>query len=178
MKGTLPLITTVIDALNNDALLKGYMGGSVDAYAYEAPPNQAFPFITVEIVSSADWSAQDFDGDDIQFQVSAHFERGKAASSNGIDDVAKAMEQIREALSHRSGFDLEESPSEGASLSLDPLTGPVRVDTATDKRLVLCRYQSGQIIPGLIDSTATGQASRFQSISGVVTFRALISPSN
>ena len=177
MKSLLPLIKTVIAALEADALLDTYMGGDALAFPLEAPDNQALPYITISPIAMTDFSAKDFDGDDIQFQVAAHFERGKAASSNGLTDVGKACERIRDILAHSDGFALDESPSEGETLALDLLTGPNRVSTATSTQLVMCRYISGAIIPGLNDAS-NGAGSGYQSISGVVRFRALMSPAN
>jgi len=178
MKALLPLIESMISRLEGDGLLATYMGGTATAYAWEAPDNQAMPYITISPISMTDWSAGSFDGDDVLLQVAAHFERGKASSAHGIQDVSKAAERIRDILANADGFDLNESPSEGESLVMDFLTGPMRVEGSTDKRLVLCRYVSGAIIPGLNDAART-QSRNFShgSISGVSTFRALVSPS-
>lgn len=171
---------TVRAALTGDGLLSGCMGGTTNVFTLDAPDNQSLPYITLSFIAATDWSAADFDGDEIQFQVAAHFERGKSDSATGALDVAKAIERVRGVLTHRDGFDLSESPSEGESLTLDFITGPI-LSGSTSKRLVMCRYVSAAIIPGLNDDPAGGVVlarARGQSISGVVTFRALISPSN
>tara|TARA_R100000951_G_scaffold47003_2_gene40215 strand:+ start:1913 stop:2461 length:549 start_codon:yes stop_codon:yes gene_type:complete len=182
MKAILPLTKTLIAALEADGLLDTYMGGSALAFAYGVPETQTMPYLTIQIITSLDWSAQDFDGDEIVFRVAAHFERGKAASDNGVTDVGKACERIRDILAHRDGFKLDESPSEGETLSLDLLTGPTRKSTATDLQLVQCRYETGNIILGLNDESGTGGGRASitgpQSISGVLTFRAFIGPAN
>ena len=178
MKGLQPLLKTVLAALNADGLLDTYMGGTAYAFSVEAPHTQALPYITVNTVSIADWSAGSFDGDEIQFQVAAHFRRGRDGDGTGVQDVAKACERIRDILTHRDGFTLDESPSEGESLTINPITGPV-LSGDTGLRLLMCRYVSGVIVPGLNDDPSgnivLGKA-RGQSISGVVTFRAIISP--
>ena len=181
MLSGLPLLETVRAALTGDGLLAGFMGGTANVFTLDAPDNQSLPYVTLSFVSATDWSAADFDGDEIQFQVAAHFDRGKSGSATGALDVSKAIERIRDVLTHRDGFDLNASPAEGETVSLDFLTGPMRVAPAADKRLVSCRYVSAAIIPGLNDDPAGGVVlgkARGQSISGVVTFRALISPSN
>lgn len=181
MEAVLPLLETVLAALNEDALLPALMGGEVRAGAMEMAENDALPFVTVDLVTIGDWSAGDFDGSEIVFQVAAHFERGKAGSSTGVSDVAQAGERIRSVLSGRDGFDLNASPAQGESLRLDFQTGPMKAAPSKDLRLVMCRFVSAAIIPGLIDDPVQGvrtAKTRGQSISGVVTFRALISPAN
>jgi hypothetical protein len=178
MQSLFPLIKTVVNALAEDGMLASYLGGTSNVFAMQAPETQAYPFITVSPVSAIDWSAGNFDGDDIQFRVAAHFKRGGPNDNTGLLDVSQACERIRDVLTHRDGFNLEQSPSEGESLVLDALSGPVRINTATDKRLVSCRYVSGNIIPGLNDDAEGGSVSVPASISGVLTFRALISPAN
>jgi|GEM_PF-4990004 len=182
MKALLPLTKTLIAALEGDGLLDTYFGGDALAFAYGVPETQSMPYMTVQIITVLDWSAQDFDGDEIVFRIGAHFERGKAASSNGVTDVGKACERIRDVLTHRDGFNLDESPSEGETLSLDILTGPIRKSTATALRLVQCRYETGNIILGLNDESGIGGGRASitgpQSISGVSTFRAFIGPAN
>jgi len=178
MTALLPLIRTMIEGLDGDGLLQQQMGGTLYTFAYEAPDDQAFPFITVEPISMLDWSAGNFDGDDIQMRVHATFKRGGPADNTGYTDVAKACERIRSVLAGRDGFNLAESPMEGASLTLDFTTGPIRVEPSTDRRLVMFRYQGTEIIPGLLDAAEGGGGASSNSITGVVTFRALIGPAN
>jgi hypothetical protein len=164
MKGLQPLLKSVLAALNADGLLDTYMGGTADCFGIEAPHTQTLPYITVNTVSMGDWSSASFDGDEIQFQVAAHFSRGREGDGTGVQDVAKACERIRDILANTDDFDLDASPSGGGDI----------------KRLVMCRYVSGVIIPGLNDDPSGDivlSKARGQSISGVVTFRAIISPS-
>lgn len=166
MRALLPLIRTIVDALEADALLAGFMGGTTNAYAIEASHTASYPYLIVEPVSMVDWSAGDFDGDDVQFQVSAEFIRGEGAAMRGILDVGKAVERIRDVIANRDGFDLLESPAEGESLVMDFETGPMMNRDSTGLRLVMCRYTSGAIVPSPDGA----------HISGVATFRAFIGP--
>jgi len=166
MRALLPLFKTIIAALESDGLLAIHMGGTTKAYSLEAGHRASYPYLIVEPVSMVDWSAGDFDGDDIQFQVSAEFKRGEGASQRGILDVGKAVERIRDVLANRDGFDLDESPAEGESLVTDFETGPMMNRSSTGLRLVMCRYTSGVIVPSPDGA----------HISGVVTFRAFIGP--
>lgn len=162
-----PLMQSIITELESDGLLATYMGGTTNAYAMEAGPRASYPYLIVEPVSMVDWSAGDFDGDDIQFQVSAEFARGEGATARGTLDVSKACARIRAILGNRDGFDLPSSAAAVESLRLDMLTGPIQTTPGTDLRMVMCRYTSGDIVSGPDGA----------HISGVTTFRAFIGPS-
>lgn len=182
MSSVAPLIRTCIEALDSDAILQEQLGVSNFTFAYEAPDDQAFPFLTIEPTAVTPFAAADFDGDDVQFRVYSHFKRGGPTDSTGYLDVMKANARVRAILQHRAGFDLPDNPTSLETLTLDMITGPVRETRGADARLVLLRYVGSEIISGLMDRSETpGQSagvSASNTISGVVTFRALISPAN
>lgn len=178
MSSVAPLIRTCIEALDGDALLQQQLGTTSFTFAYEAPDDTAFPFLTIEPTAVTAFAAADFDGDDVQFRVYTHFKRGGPSDSTGYLDVMKANARVRAILEHRAGFNLPDNPTSLETLTLDMITGPVVETRGADARLVLLRYVGSEIISGLMDDAEAGGGAASNTISGVVTFRALISPAN
>lgn len=182
MSSVAPLIRTCIAALDGDAILQQQLGVTNYTYAYEAPDDTAFPFLTIEPVAITPFAAADFDGDDVQFRVYSNFKRGGDGDSTGMLDALQANARVRAVLEHRAGFNLPDNPTSLETLTLDMITGPVRETRGAEARLVLLRYVGSEIVSGLMDRSETpGQSagvSASNTISGVVTFRALISPAN
>lgn len=145
MRALFPLIKDFITRLKGDEYLESVLGSPVQVYTERAPETQTFPYFIVDLIQALPWADQTQRGTTYTIQVSVFLQRGEAGLTQGIADVAKITETLRDLFDDRHGFDLDDSPVQDASVKLD--FEPENYETNSGgARLVRRQYATGSIV--------------------------------
>lgn len=148
MRALFPLVKDFITRLKGDEYLESVLGSPVQVYTERAPETQVFPYFIIDVIQALPWADQTQRGTTYTIQVSYFMQRGEAGTVQGIADVAKVGEVVRDLFDDRHGFDLDDSPVQDASVKLD--FEPENYETNSGGvRLVRRQYASG--IPAIVD---------------------------
>lgn len=148
MRGLFPLVQDFINRLESDAYLEDVLGTPVKVYTERAPDTRAYPYFILDVIQALPWADQSQRGTTYTIQVSYFISRGEDATTQGISDVAKVGEVVRDLLDDVHGFDLSASPVQGPSVKLDFISDSYETNTG-GARLVRRQYASG--IPSIVD---------------------------
>lgn len=147
MIGFLPLVRDFVTKLQTSSEFQAAVDIGTRVFTERPPNDSALPFAVIDMISANAWNHQTQRGTSYLMQVSIFVGRQDQGTQRGMLDVGQAAEIVRDMFDDLDGYDLLESPSEGATLGMDFEAGRYLTRSENGARLILRQYEAATIVP-------------------------------